>query len=251
MPYGDRALGKGDRGADVVELQMRLAGFRGTLPDGIFGPGTELQVLCFQRDWMGLTQPHGRVDSAGFDAIEAFAAAHPIDFEALKCPCGLCGGFGRGKYKGRYRDACPRVEAYYCYEYPGVHRMLLWAYRAAVFYCRQAGLEIIVTSGYRCAERNRQKGRQSTNHHGKAIDFDIATRQDKRDEMAACERIRGVLVERANAQIGWSARNRKALEPNAIAPTWVHYDVRSYERTYLAESHFVRDPESLDRAVAV
>jgi hypothetical protein len=245
--YGERRLEKGDRGPDVVELQMRLAGFRGTLPDGIFGPGTELQVLSFQRDWMARPQPHGRCDAACFAAIDDFAAAHPLDFGALVCPCGLCPGFGRGRYKGRYRNAYPKQEAYHRYEYPGMHRMLLWAYRAAVFYGRRAGLEVAVTSGYRCAERNRQKGRQSTNHHGKAIDFDILKQYDKREEMSLCETLRGVLVERANAQIGWSARNRMALEPARIAPTWIHYDVRSYERRYLADAYFVCDREALER----
>ena len=53
MPsYGDRELKRGLRGADVTELQMRLAGFRGTLPDGIYGSGTELQVVAFLQDYM-------------------------------------------------------------------------------------------------------------------------------------------------------------------------------------------------------
>lgn len=248
MSYGARTLQKGDKGADVVELQMRLAGFRGTLPDGDFGPGTELQVVTFQRDWMGLKCPHGRVDGATFQAIDDIAAAYPIDFEALRCPCGICGGFGRGKNRGHYRSALPKIEAYHRYEYPGIHRMLLWAFRAASFYCQQRGLAIAVTSGYRCAERNIQKGRQSTNHHGKAIDVDILNMTDKREDMATCDQIRGCLVEGANAQVGWWAKNRKSLEPRSIAPTWVHYDVRSYERKYLADAYFVRDPDALDRA---
>jgi hypothetical protein len=49
-----------------------------------------------------------------------------------------------------------------------------------------------------------------------------------------------VLVELANFQIGWTANNRKALEPKDIAPTWIHMDVRNYERRYLAERFFVR-----------
>ena len=42
--------------------------------------------------------------------------------------------------------------------------------------------------------------------------------------------------------------NRKSLEPSRIAPTWVHYDVRSYARAYLRESYFVRSLEELDSA---
>ena len=43
MEDGARELQKGTKGLDVRELQIRLAGFRGTMPDGDFGPGTELQ----------------------------------------------------------------------------------------------------------------------------------------------------------------------------------------------------------------
>jgi len=58
MPgYGQRELKKGLSGEDVTELQIRLAGFRGTLPDGIFGSGTELQVVSFQSDFMNLSKP--------------------------------------------------------------------------------------------------------------------------------------------------------------------------------------------------
>ncbi len=111
MGYGERDLVRGAGGEDVVELRMRLAGFRGTVPDGDFGPGTELQVTSFQRHWMRRPRPHGRVDDETFAAIDDFAAAHPIDFRKLACSCGLCGGFGQGKYKGRYRTGKPKIEA--------------------------------------------------------------------------------------------------------------------------------------------
>ncbi len=62
MQYGSRAIKRGDKGEDVQELQIRLAAFRGTVPDGDFGPGTELQVITFQRDFMKLQQPTGLVD---------------------------------------------------------------------------------------------------------------------------------------------------------------------------------------------
>lgn len=248
MAYGDRELARDSRGADVVELQMRLAGFRGTVPDGDFGPGTELQVVAFQRDRMGLPEPHGRVDDDTFAAIGEFAQDHPIDFSKLMCPCGVCSGFGQGKSKGRYRSGMTKVEAYHRYEYPGIHRMLLWAVRAALFYSSRKGWEITITSGYRCSERNEQQGRTSTNHHGKAIDLDILGSGDKREDMRVCDEMRGLLVETANAQVGWAGANRKSLEPSNIAPTWVHYDVRSYGRTYLADAYFVGDLDQLDRA---
>ena len=104
MEYGEREIRLGCKGADVVELQIRLAGFRGTLPDGDFGPGTELQAVGFQRDWMKMPRPTGIVDRATMKAIDRFGAGYPIDFKSLRCPCGKCGGFGRRRFKGKSRS---------------------------------------------------------------------------------------------------------------------------------------------------
>ena len=247
MEYGERELKHGDNGPDVVELQIRLAGFRGTVPDGDFGGGTELQVMSFQRDYMKMGQPSGVADRATLQAIDRFADEHPIDFDKLKCPCKECNGFGNGRHKSVYQPGRPQVEAYHRYEYPGMSRMLLWAVRAASFYMPEH--RFIVTSGYRCSVDNAKHNRTSTNHHGKAIDIDVALKpgESKRDDMIRCNAVRGRLVETANAQIGWTASNRKSLEPENIAPTWVHYDVRSYERKYLADDAFCTDLGGLDR----
>lgn len=247
MTFGKSALKRGKTGDDVVELQMRLAGFRGTLPDGIFGPGTELQVVQFQSDYMKMAQPSGVADKETLAATDRFAAEFPVDFAALECPCGVCPGFGQGRFENEYRPGNPKVEAFHLYEYPGIHRMLLWAVRAVWFYLPQRNF--VINSGYRCAVRNEQKGRSSTNHCGKAIDIDVplGPDEDKRDDERRCEAIRGLVVEKGAAQIGWSARNRKALEPASIAPTWVHYDVRSYDRKYLADKYFCTSQETLDQ----
>ncbi len=249
MPYGDTVLKRGSKGDDVVELQMRLAGFRGTVPDGDFGPGTELQVVKFQKDFMKQAAPKGIVNPATFAAIDQLAAGHPFDFGKLECPCGICHGFGQGRFKNEYRPGKPKVEAFHLYEHPGIHRMLLWAVRALWFYLPQHNF--IITSGYRCAENNIQNGRTSTNHHGKAIDVDVplGPGEDKRDDMQRCDEIRGLVVDRSAAQIGWSARNRKALEPSDIAPTWVHYDVRTYDRKYLTDKYFCTTLVQLDQPV--
>ena len=249
MAWGD-PLKRGDKGADVVELQMRLAGFRGTLPDGDYGPGTELQVVTFQRDVMGMKKPTGAADAATLAAINAFGADHPVNFQQLACKCGVCGGFGRGLFKGKYRGGT-KAEAWHRYEYPGIHRMLLWACRAAMFYGEPKGWRLMVNSGYRCSEDNRQHGRSSTNHHGKAIDMDILDAPNKMIDRERCNALRGLLVEKANAQIGWSATNRKSLEPADIAPTWVHYDVRSYDNRYLADAYFVKTQAELDASPVV
>lgn len=243
--YGERELKRKCKGPDVAELQLRLAGFRGTVPDGDFGPGTERQVMTFQSDFMGVA-PTGVVDRATMRAIDAFAQRFPIDFKALKCRCGECDGFGKRRFKGSYVAGKPKVEAFHRYEYPGVHRMLLWAARAAFFYLPQH--KFVVSSAYRCSLDNQQHGRSSTNHHGKAIDLDIPLLpgESKRDDMLKCDLIRGRLVETAHAQIGWDAANRKALEPSSIAPTWVHYDVRCYEPKYLGDEMFCTTLKQLD-----
>lgn len=244
--YGTRRLAPGMSGPDVAELQIRLAGFLGTVPDGDFGPATRAQVCAFQRDVMGCPQPSGEADRATFEAIDAFARRFPIDFRPLRCPCGECGGFGRGRGKGRYVDGQPPDERFHRYEYPGIHRMVLWSARAAFFYCPEH--RFVFTSGYRCSSDNAHKGRTTTNHHGKAIDFDIvlAAGVTPAEDRRLCDAVRARIVATANAQIGWSARNRKALEPSDIAPTWLHYDVRCYEARYLADECFCRDAAGLD-----
>jgi hypothetical protein len=241
VAFGNVALKREDTGAGVVELQLRLAGFRGTLWDGKFGPGTELQVVCFQRDYMKQAAPSGRVDDATFDALFQFEKDHPIPVALLRCPCGTCTGFGQGRFKDEYAPGA-EVEQNYKYEYPGMHRAILHSYRAASFYLRRAGFPPpTVASGYRCWINNEQKGRTSTNHMGKAIDIDfpLAANEDKRDDANRCDKGRGILVELANFQIGWTANNRKALEPANIAPTWIHMDVRNYEKRYLQKRFFV------------
>jgi hypothetical protein len=169
-----------------AELQLRLAGFRSTVPDGEFGPGTERQVMSFQQDFMRVT-PSGVVDRATMHAIDRFTRRYPIDFKRLKCPCGDCAGFGMKRFKGRYVPGKLKVEAFHLYEYPGVHRMLLWAVRAVLLYLPQHKFEI--SSGYRCSVDNKQHGRSSTNHHGKAIDLDVplAAGESKRDDMVKCD----------------------------------------------------------------
>jgi len=246
MEYGRRELKRGAEGADVVELQIRLAGFRGTVPDGDFGPGTERQVMSFQHDYMQ-REPSGRADGATLRAIDELADRYPIDFDRLRCPCGGCGGFGKGAGKGKYAAGHAGEEAYHLYEYPGVHRMLLWAVRAAFFYMPQH--KWTINSCYRCDVDNARSGRTSTNHHGKAIDLDIELKPGEInvDDRRKCDEARRRLAETADAQVGWTARNRKALEPPEIAPTWVHYDVRCYEPKYLADRFFCTSLKALDR----
>ncbi len=247
MPYGDRTLAKETKGPDVVELQMRLAGFSGASPDGDFGPGTEAQVKQFQRDVMKEAAPSGVADSKVFDAIASFGRAESFDLGGFHCPCGTCSGFGQGRFKGEYRPGKPKQERFHMYEHPGIHRMLLWAYRAARFYARERmNRELIINSAYRCEVNNKQKGRSSTNHMGKAIDIDIPGHTSDSENRRLADDLRALLGETAKAQVGWGAANRKSLEPANIAPTWCHYDVRSYARKYLEDRYFVKTAAELD-----
>jgi hypothetical protein len=110
-----------------------------------------------------------------------------------------------------------------------------------------------INSAYRCSFDNEKHHRTSTNHQGKAIDIDIVLRPGERnvDDKRNCDSARGRLVETANAQVGWGAPNRKSLEPPDIAPTWVHYDVRSYEPKYLADTLFCTSLAALNNRKAI
>ena len=249
--YGERVLEKGMKGPDVAELQLRLGGFRGTLLDGDFGPGTELQVKVFQKDYMKLADPSSIVDGATFRAIDDLAKRFPVNFAQLKCPCGQCGGFGQGRFKGRYMPGGEGQEKSNRYEYPGIHRLILWATRAIQFYLPEH--KFTFTSGYRCSIDNQMHNRQTTNHHGKAVDLDVPrlAGEGDRDDMVRCNAIRGRLVELANAQVGWNGRNRKSLEPDTDAPTWVHYDVRAYDAEFLRDEYFCTDSAGLDKPLPI
>jgi hypothetical protein len=251
MKLGDRTLSKGMTGSDITELQIRLAGFRGTIWDGSFGPGTELQVTVFQRDYMKI-MPTGIVDPNTITALIKFTQDFPINFNNLKCPCGTCDGFGHGQFKGQYEPGKPQIEAYNRYEYPGVHKTIIHSLRALWYYGRKTGFgELTITCGYRCWVNNTQKSRTSTNHMGKAIDCDYPLKpgEDKRADCNRCDAARGLLVEKSNFQIGWLASNVKALEPSDIAPTWVHMDVRQMASNYLNDKYFVKNSNDLDSLI--
>jgi len=250
MAYGDGPLESGDKGPEVVELQMRLAGFLGTVPDGDFGPKTADQVRAFQHDYMKMAAPSGIADLATLAAIAAFGAKYPVSFAQLACPCGTCGGFGKGLHKGDYWQT-PHLEMYHRYEYPGVHKMSLWTYRAAQFYAEAKGWKLRINSGYRCTVDNLNHKRTSTNHLGKAVDMDIVGLAGKADE-EACDELRAILQQRANAQIRWLKANTKAMEPGTVgqATNWVHIDVRTYDAKYLDDRYFVKTAAALDAAPA-
>ena len=72
MKFGERTLRIRSKGRDVEELQLRLAGFSGTIWDGDFGAKTKNQVMQFQRDYMNLARPDGIVGPRTFYGAECF-----------------------------------------------------------------------------------------------------------------------------------------------------------------------------------
>ncbi len=245
MEYGERFLEEGTNGPDVKELQIRLAGFSGKVPDGDFGAGTRASVEQFQKDYMK-TSPTGKVDKSTYEAIDKFMVAYPIDFGKLKCGCGKCSGWGAKRYHKQYSGSLS--ESHHKYEYPGMHRLLLFTVRALRFYSPHT---LNVNSAYRCwynneGWRNGTKTtttRSTTNHMGKAIDLD--TDATGSTDTARSNEIRKLAVDKCNCTIGWSS-GKKALEPANIAPTWVHLDVRELGDAYMAEEYFVTDAAALD-----
>lgn len=249
LPFNPAALGREMSREDVRELQLRLAGFRGTVWDGYLGPLTERQVACFQRDVMGAAQPLGVVDADTVAAINAFADAHPIDFARLCCECGECSSFGQGRFRDVYRSGMSKDEAYHHREYPGIHKAILHSFRALVFYAAINGARTpYIECGYRCWVHNQIKERTSTNHMGKALDVNLALADgdSEEDKRRRCDALRAMLLTTSEFQIGWEQPNCKALEPSQIAPTWIHMDVRCYDAEYLASALFVRSSEELD-----
>lgn len=258
IKYGTRKLKKGCKGEDVVELQIRLSGFSGGVPDGDFGPGTERSVKQFQKDFMKVEET-GIVDRSVYVSLINMGWNYTTNWDALECPCGTdpqfngeysgnwdtCGGFGKGQFKDVYRDNKPKIEAYHKYEYPGIHRSILWAFLAVQHYFPE--YDFTINCGYRCWTRNKQKGRFSTNHMGKAIDVDVPRTEDEgyTADRKRCNEIREKLVDVSCAQIGWAEGNKKSLEPESIAPTWIHYDVRNFNKKYLTEDFFCTDDTSL------
>jgi hypothetical protein len=58
----------------------------------------------FPKRGLNIASPSGIVDQSVFDALEQFASNFPINFHKLKCPCGVCEGFGQGQFKNHYRE---------------------------------------------------------------------------------------------------------------------------------------------------
>ena len=259
---------KGDKHEIIREINIRLAGFGGNVPTDEFTDRTEKMIKQFQRDYMKVEET-GIVDMKVIEAIDKFQKEHPIEtyFEQAKCQCSTlklvkgdkaCGGFGLERHSEEKQKKDP-IEMYRKYEYPGLHRTLFWVLRAWKFYLKhfdQRNMEIeLVESGYRCWSNNRARNRSTTNHMGKALDIHMVYNNPKITVANLCDDAREVMIKYCNAYYRWYVKNVISLEAGnrvkistdkAIASTWVHFDVRSFELDYLKDEYFAKSVEQVN-----
>lgn len=241
---------KGDKNELVREINIRLAGFGGNVPTDEFTDRTENMVKQFQKDYMSAPQT-GMVCGNVLRAIDQFQARYTIDFTEIECKCSTCSGFGDGSNKGLYLKN-QAVEARHRYEYPGVHRSLVWALRSVKFYLAKDGRYSFnkVNSGYRCRFHDEYKKKPTTNHMGKALDLHFNDKNGRTRSVSDIETIRKDIFNKyLGAKWDWKPgqQNIFNLESTAVgATTWVHYDVREFDAVYLEDRFFVKDNNALN-----
>ncbi len=242
----------GDKSELIREINIRLSGFGGNVPTDEFTDRTEKMIKQFQRDYMKVPQT-GKICGNVLRAIDEFQGKYKVDINQGKCPCKKCTGFGNGKFPEQKNNA-KILEKHRKYEYPGMHRVLLWTQRTIQFYLatieKDKKLKVgVIFSGYRCNINNSQKGRSSTNHMGKASDLHIYKLNNSVNSEANADKVRDILIKYSGAQYRWGGENVIALEPSTrnrigtefIATTWVHYDVRTFNLKYLKDEYFAKN----------
>ncbi|WP_185247647.1 peptidoglycan-binding domain-containing protein [Chryseobacterium bernardetii] len=236
----------------IREINIRLAGFGGNVPTDKFTDRTERMIKQFQRDYMKVPET-GKVCGNVLKAIDDFQQKYIIDFDDVKCPCGKCKGFGNDKFPEQKQNS-KIAELKRKYEYPGIHRSLIWALRAAMFYTTVIEKDLkysvkCIFSGYRCWINNDIHNRSSTNHMGKALDLHFNKNGKRTQVPKDIEEVRQkIFVKYLGNQVRWNETNKFSLEPGVavykgefIASTWIHYDVRQFELKYLADEYFVKN----------
>ncbi len=249
---GERyCLKRGDKNELIREVNIRLAGFGGNVPTDEFTDRTEKMIRQFQKDYMKVPET-GKICGNVLRAIDDFGTRYNFNFPDVLCRCGECNGFGNNKFAEQKQDA-GIAESGRKYEYPGVHRSLLWALRAVVFYTSVVEKDLnytvrSISSGYRCHNDNRQHHRSSTNHMGKALDIHFNKSGSRTQVVADIEEIRLKIYNKyLGAKWDWKNRNIFNLESTAVgATTWVHYDVREFDLEYLEDKFFVKTLAAAD-----
>jgi GH24 family phage-related lysozyme (muramidase)/murein DD-endopeptidase MepM/ murein hydrolase activator NlpD len=250
----------GDTGALVEEINIRLTGFGGTAAAGKklneFTAKTEAAVKQFQRDYMGVPET-GKVCGKVLVAMDDFRTRYPISLNSMKCECGTCSGFGSSQTTSEKAQffKSPK-QPYKGVEFPGMHRSLLWGFRAALFYTiekdKQLGYRFLkISSGYRCWYHNKQHSRKTTNHMGNALDIQfLKGTGDKRCSGEDVDKLRAdVFVARLGAQMNWTNSNKLSLEPaSAGATSWVHVDVREFDNALKENRYYATTQGMADGA---
>ncbi|UHO39631.1 hypothetical protein H5J24_06005 [Chryseobacterium capnotolerans] len=231
----------------IREINIRLAGFGGNVPTDKFTDRTERMIKQFQRDYMKVPET-GKVCGNVLKAIDEFQSKFTIDFTEIKCKCKKCTGFGDGSNKGKYLK--DKIEAYHRYEYPGIHRSLLSSIRAVKFYLKKDGRFSFnkVNSGYRCRFHEEYLKKPTTNHMGKALDLHFNDKNGRTKKTSDMETIREDIFHKyLGAKWDWKEKNIFNLESTEKgAKTWVHYDVREFDQSFLEDKFFVKTLQGLN-----
>ena len=269
---------KGDKSELIREINIRLAGFGGNVPTDEFTDRTEKMIKQFQRDYMKVPET-GKVCGDVLRAIDDFSLKYDIGslfWGQLKCSCSTkgkkatsklrdieemnnCDGFGDHTGKGTYKVGSE--EKNHKYEYPGIHRSLLFGLKALKFYFGQQKTYSLdsISSGYRC----RFKNFSTTNHQGKAIDIQFskgewAIRGQVYKNIEELEKMRDdIFIKYLDAKTSWTKSNHYGLEPIGLNSnnskiddnhtySWIHIDVREFESTYLEDKYFCKNNTDLN-----
>ncbi|MGO4379897.1 LysM peptidoglycan-binding domain-containing protein [Pseudoduganella sp. RAF19] len=250
----------GDSGPLIEELNIRLFGFGITIVPGKkwneFTDKTAAAVKQFQRDYMGVPET-GNACGGVLQALDEFRTKYPVSVAAMKCVCGKCDGFGHGYATSEkvemYKNAAKKTP-YSGTEYPGIHRALIWGFRAALFYTQTKDADLKykflkISSGYRCWHDNKKHSRTSTNHMGNALDLQFTRNGGK--ERCAGEDIDNlrtkVFIGRMHAQLNWPNQNKLSLEPASLgAKSWVHMDVREFGADWKSSRYYATTQGAAD-----
>lgn len=265
-------LSKGDSGPVVEKLNIWLTGFGGGVPSDTFDDVLEKKVKTFQKDYMGIKNPSGIFDQDTYGKIKEFAKKYKVSFEKetiggqtydTKCPCGECDGFGNksnnGNYKISYNKATNTFkisttgdEINHLYEYPGIHKSLIWLLMGSNYYYGKKSKALRVKSGYRCNERQKQKDRPTCGHLGKALDIHIFDLKDNKlirdanNKGKYSDELRTYFINNCNASLK-RTDDKFWMEPKrfssgaAGATTWVHIDVTEFQEKYLEDRFFYNE----------
>ncbi|MGN5764504.1 MULTISPECIES: LysM peptidoglycan-binding domain-containing protein [Acinetobacter] len=244
----------------IREVNIRLAGFGGALPTDEF---TELTAKCikqFQRDYMGVPET-GKICGSVLAALDKFRDEYGIApfFDSMKCPCGVCSGFGKGRNDNFEFESYQKSSGRYikvtrpAHEYKGMHKSLIWGLKAMLFYFKKIanpnGYKITgISSGYRCIDNNWKKRRATTNHMGCALDIVV---QNKNNQVVSMNELENKVrtewfCKYLNTSLGWST-NKFGLERLSDgATTWVHLDVREFIDIYKVDNLFSETKDGLN-----